>query len=101
MFCDTICYKNQNNSTHNDLLIHYNKRLAHAMTPQLTLRGGYYNHTHRQLANLFNKVIFCVQGHVVIFVQIYAKPSIGEQIMIFRNGRSDVKSIYQETYLQE
>ena len=36
---------------------------------KLTLRSGYYNHTHRQVANLFNKVILCVQRHVTMFVQ--------------------------------
>jgi len=46
---------------------------------QLTLRWGYYNHALRQVANLFNKVICCVQKHATMFV--YAYPSIGEGIM--------------------
>ena len=48
---------------------------------QLTLRWGYYNHTNRQVAILFNKVILRVQRHATMFVWVYAYPFIGEQIM--------------------
>jgi len=37
---------------------------------ELTLRGGYFKHTLRQVANLFNKVILCIQGHAVMFIQV-------------------------------
>ena len=40
-----------------------------------------YNHTLRQVANLFNKVILCVQRHATMFVHLYANPLIGEWIM--------------------
>jgi len=44
---------------------------------QLTLiRRGYYNHTLRQVANLFNKVTICVQRHATMFVKVYANPSL-------------------------
>jgi len=34
------------------------------------------------MANLFNKLIFCVhQRHATMFVQVYANPFIGEQII--------------------
>jgi len=49
---------------------------------QLTLRWGYYNHPLRQVANLFNKVILCVQSHVNMFVQVYTNPFIGERITV-------------------
>jgi len=48
---------------------------------QLILCWGYYNHTLRQVANLFNKVILCVQRYATMFVQVYANPFIGKQIM--------------------
>ena len=48
---------------------------------KLTLRWGCYNHSLRQVANLFNKVILCVQRHVTMFVQVYANSLNGEQIM--------------------
>ena len=47
----------------------------------LTLRGGYYNYTLRHVANLFNKVILCIQGHAVMSVQVYANSFIGKRIM--------------------
>jgi len=46
---------------------------------QLTLHWGYYKHALRQVANLFNKVILCVQKHATMFVN--ADPSIGEGTM--------------------
>ena len=49
--------------------------------PELTLRGRYYNHALGQVAYLFNKVILCIQEHVVMFVQVYANPFIGKRIM--------------------
>ena len=49
--------------------------------PEWTLRLGHYNHSLRQVANLFNKVILCVQGHVTMFIQVHANPFIGERIM--------------------
>ena len=48
---------------------------------QLRLRWGYYNHALRQVANLFNKVIICVQRHAFMFVQVYPNPFIGERIL--------------------
>jgi len=33
----------------------------------LTSRWGFYNHALRQVANLFNEVILCVQRHATIF----------------------------------
>ena len=48
---------------------------------QLTLREGYYNHALGQEANLFTKVILCIQGHAVMFAQVYANPFIVEQIV--------------------
>jgi len=36
----------------------------------LTLRKGYYNEALRQVAYLFNKVIFFIQEHAVMFVQV-------------------------------
>ena len=33
------------------------------------------------MANLFNKVILCVQRHAAMFVKVYANPFIGERIM--------------------
>ena len=50
-------------------------------TENMTLSGGNYNNALGQVANLFNKVILCVQGHAVIFVQVYTNPFIGECIM--------------------
>jgi len=38
----------------------------------LILRWGYYKDAHRQMANLLNKVILCVQIHATRFVQVYA-----------------------------
>ena len=40
-----------------------------------------YNHALRQVANLFNKVILCVQRHGTMFFKVYVNPFIGEQIM--------------------
>ena len=37
---------------------------------EFTLRGGYYYHTLRHVANLFYKIIFYVQGHLVMLVQV-------------------------------
>jgi len=48
---------------------------------ELTLRRGYYNHALRQVANLLNKAILCIQEHAVMFVQVYANPFIGKRIM--------------------
>ena len=45
------------------------------------LRWSYYNRTLRQVANLFNKVILCVERHATMLVQVYANPFIGEWIM--------------------
>ena len=42
---------------------------------------SYYNHALRQVANLFNKEILCVQRHATMFVQVYANTFIGERIM--------------------
>ena len=62
---------------------------------QLTLRWGYFNHTLAlgQVTNLFNKVILCIQGHAVMFVQVCANPSLVKRLWIFRNRRSDVITI--------
>jgi len=35
---------------------------------KLTVRGSYYNHALGQVANLFIKVILCIQGHAGMFV---------------------------------
>jgi len=48
----------------------------------LTLRWGCQNHALRQVANLFNKVFYCIQRHATMFVQVYGNPFIGERIMI-------------------
>ena len=37
--------------------------------------------TLRQVANLFNKVILCVQKLATMFVQVYANPFIGERVI--------------------
>ena len=37
---------------------------------ELTLLWDYYNHALRQVDNLFNKVILCVQRHATMFVQV-------------------------------
>jgi len=46
---------------------------------QLTFR--YYNDALKQVAYLFNKVIRCIQGLSVMFVQVYAYSFIGKRIM--------------------
>jgi len=66
--------------------MHYGCKLRYAMNLiqmylSMTLRGGYYNHDLRQVANLFNKVILCIQEHAVMFVQVYAYPFIGKRNM--------------------
>jgi len=63
---------------------------------QLTLCGGYRNHTSGQVANLFNKVIFCIQGHAVMLVQVYANPLIGKLITT-RRVLSETKAIMSPT----
>jgi len=40
-----------------------------------------YNHALRQVANLFNKVILCVQRHRTMFFKVYVNPFIGERVM--------------------
>jgi len=45
------------------------------VTITLSLSWGYYNHTLRQVAYLFNTVALCVQIHATLFVQVYAYPS--------------------------
>jgi len=40
-----------------------------------------YNHTLRQVANMFNKVIHCDQRHAVMFVLVLANPFIGKKFM--------------------
>jgi len=60
---------------------------------QLTLRWGFYNHALGQVTYLFNKEILCIQRHAVMFVQVYANPSLVNGLWIFRNGRSGVMSI--------
>ena len=47
----------------------------------MTLRLGYYNIPLDNRLNGFNKVIHCVQGHVIMFVQVYTNPFIGEWTM--------------------
>jgi len=61
---------------------------------KFTLCWRYYNHALRQVANLFNKVILCVQIHTTMFVQVYANPSLVNRLWIFRNMRSGVMSIF-------
>jgi len=40
-----------------------------------------YNHALRQVDNLFNKVILCVERLATMFVQVYAYPFIGKRIV--------------------
>jgi len=37
----------------------------------------FYNHALGKVANLFRKVILCIQWHAVMFVQVYDNPFIG------------------------
>ena len=46
------------------------------------------------MANLFHKVILCVQRHATMFVQIYLILSLVSNIWIFRNGRSGAMYIW-------
>jgi len=47
----------------------------------LAFTNSHYNHAFGQVANLFNTVILNIQGHAVMFVQEYANPFFGKQIM--------------------
>jgi len=57
--------------------------VAKMPTQGLVLRWGYYNHAIGQVANLFNKVILCVQRHATMAVQVFTNPFIGQRIMKF------------------
>jgi len=49
---------------------------------KLASRRGYYNHALRQVANLFNKEILCVERHVTMYVCLsIPNPFISERIM--------------------
>ena len=53
--------------------------------PDLCLYNNWHyaqatNHALGQVAKL-NKVILCIQGHAVMFVQVYANPFIGKRII--------------------
>jgi len=64
---------------------------------KLTLRGIYYNQALGQEANLFIKVILCIQGHAAMFVQVYMIViiSLVNGLIIFRSGRSGVMTVCQ------
>jgi len=71
----------------------YNLNCIIVSNAQLTLRLGYYNHSIRQVAILFNKLILCVQGPVLMFVQIKVILLFVNGLWIFRNERSGVMLI--------